>query len=291
MNKTLKTLAIITSAICLVGILSCSAHKAAAKTERPQPELIQAALDSICNEGYNLYLAERVNWVATDSVLAHYNADHIGGNVIWMPNSDTWSAVFFDKAHEHCIFEFRYNISSQEKNISYDIRPISETEQAQWDMKDVMFDNAINHYGDSIRYNSNYGNPNVDFLRINEHTIRMYILQGVERPNVIPFGNDYSIDFDNKGNPKAFRRYHRGFLPMPTITENGGKVADIIHPHLKDNPYITPTDICNFLLYRGEIEQLYILSTALDGYIIYNANSNSAVFLSKEAMEKILGNK
>lgn len=78
---------------------------------------------------------------------------------------------------------------------------------------------------------------------------------------------------------------------MPTITENGGKVAYISHSHLKDNPYITPTDICNFLLYRGEIEQLYIFSTALDGYIIYNANSNSAVFLSKEAREKILGNK
>ena len=78
---------------------------------------------------------------------------------------------------------------------------------------------------------------------------------------------------------------------MRTVDEKGEKVAAIYHSHLKDNPYITPTDICNFLLYRGELEQVYILSTALDGYIIYNANGNSAVFLSHEVMDKINGNK
>ena len=257
--------------------------------ERPQPEQIQAALDSICNEGYNLFIAERVNWVATDSVLEHYNGDRIGGNIIWQPTSDVWSAIFFDREHKSCIFEFRYNLRTQELNISYDPRPISKMEQAQWDMKVLMFENAVKSYGDSLRYNSEYGNPNVDFVRIDANTVRMYILQGVERPNVIPFGNDYSIDFDNKGNAKAFRRYHRTFLPMPTVDDEGNPISTVYHSHLKDNPYITPTDICNFLLYRGEMKQTYVLSTALDGYIIYNAEDNSAMLLSREVMSKILG--
>lgn len=291
MKKALKTLALMTSAICIVGMASCSVHKRNVLTERPQPEQIQAALDSICAEGYNLFVAERVNWIATDSALAHCDENNLRGNIIWQPNSGMWSAVFFDREQKNCLFELVYDTRTGEERFFYEPRPLSEQEREQWELKGTMFDNAIKSYGDSLRYNSDYGRPNVDFVRVDPNTIRMYILQGVERPNVIPIGNDYSIDFDNKGNTKAFRRYHRSFLPMSTVDENGEKVATIYHSHLKDNPYITPTDICNFLLYRGEMESTGVLSTALDGYIIYNAKDNSAVFLSKEVMEKINGNK
>ncbi len=291
MKKTLITLSIIASAMSMAGMMSCASHKHASRAERPQPETIQAALDSICAEGYNLFVAERVNWVATDSALAHCDENNLRGNIIWQPNSGMWSAVFFDREQKNCLFELVYDTRTGEERCFYEPRPLSEQERAQWELKGTMFDNAIKSYGDSLRYNSDYGRPNVDFVRVDPNTIRMYILQGVERPNVIPFGNDYSIDFDNKGNAKAFRRYHRGFLPMRTVDEKGEKVATIYHSHLKDNPYITPTDICNFLLYRGEMESTGVLSTALDGYIIYNAKDNSAVFLSKEVMEKINGNK
>ena len=59
-----------------------------------------------------------------------------------------------------------------------------------------MWDNAMKNYGDSLHYSSDYGRPNIDFVRIDANTIRLYFLQGVERPNIVPFGNDYSIDFD-----------------------------------------------------------------------------------------------
>lgn len=288
MCKILKTLALIVSAITVAGMVSCAAHKHGAGGARPQPEAIQAALDSICNEGYNLFVAERINWVATDSVLAHNDSEHIGGNIIWQPNNSTWSAVFFDRRYKNCIFELTYNTVTQETDFSYETRPISETERAQWDLKSTMVDNAIANYGDSLRYNGDYGRPNIDFVRIDTNTVRMYILQGVERPNVIPFGNDYSIDFDNQGNAKCFRRYHKSFLPMQTVDKEGNKMETNYHSHLKDNPYITPTDICNFLLYGNGMKQMGVLSTALDGYIFYNAEKNTAVFLAREVVDKIL---
>lgn len=290
MKKTLLTVAIIASAMSMAGMASCASHKHAASTQLPQPETIQAALDSICREGYNLFLAERVNWVATDSALERYSQDRVGGNIIWQPNSSTWSAVFFDTEHKNCLFELIYDIRTGKTTCYYELRPVSEQEHAQWDLKATMFDNAIEDYGDSLWYNADYGRPNVDFVRIDANTIRMYILLGVERPNIIPFGNDCSIDFDNKGNTKAFRRYHHSFIPIPTVDEEGNPISTVYHSHLSDNPYITPTDICNFLLYGGGMEQTYVLSTALDGYIIYNSKTNSAVFLSREAMDKINGN-
>ena len=58
---------------------------------------------------------------------------------------------------------------------------------------------------------------------------------------------------------------------------NEGETA--LHSHLKDNPYITPTDICNFLLYHGNMKETAVLSTALGGYIFYSAETHTATFV------------
>lgn len=275
-----------------IGMASCSTNKSVSQkhVNRPAPEVIQDALDSICAEGYSLYIAERINWISTDSVLKHCDVDNIGGSVIWQPTDSTWKAVFFDKKLKNCVFEYCYYAHSGKHTISYNVRTVTEVERTQYDLKNKMLNNALSLYADSLRFNSNYGSPNLDFVRIDANTIRMYILQGVERPNVIPFGNDYSIDFDNEGNVKAFRRYHQSLIAIPTIDKSGNPVATTFHSHLKDNPYITPTDICNFLLYRGEMKQTYVLSTALDGFIIFEAETHSAVFLTHEAMDRIYNN-
>lgn len=289
----MKNIAHVRTTIFLVGIalicmVSCSTQKhSSAKYTRPTFKQIIADLDSICNEGYNLFVAERINWVSTDSALSRYNVEDFGGNIIWQPTDSTWEAVFYDTKQENCIFEMHYNTHNQETNFSYKPRPITDSEKAQVKLKYTMLENTIKLYGDSLRYNGNYGQANMDFVRIDRNTVRLYILQGIEIPDIIPFGNDYSIDFDNEGNIKAFRRYHHSFLAIPTKDEKGDNVSTVYHSHLKDNPYITPTDICSFLLYRGEMKQTMVLSTALDGVIIYNAESNSAAFLTKEAMERI----
>lgn len=286
MKKKL-VLAIIVTSISTIFISSCTTSRDISRAHRPNSEQIQATLDSICEEGYNLYIAERINWVATDSVLAYNDEEQVGGNIIWQKDDSIWNVVFFDKSHENCIFELQCNIPDNNNIISHTHRPIREDEMELWKMKTTMWNNAMSHYGDSLRYNSNYGNPNIDFIRIDAHTTRMYILQGVVMPNIIPFGNDYSIDFDNQGKATIFRRYHKSFIPIQTVSEDGEKVLNVFHSHTKDNPYITPTDICNFLLYRGDMEQTYVLSTALDGYIIYNAAQNKAIFLTRESMGKI----
>lgn len=265
-----KVIAIFT----LLSMASCPTYgQGPTKEMIERADVITDALDSICTEGYNLYVAEYVNWVSSDSLLAHYHVDEIGSCFIWQPTNDTWSVIFMDREQKNCIFEFRYDLNSKEQTVSYDSRPISENERGILERKNLMLKNAIEQYGDSLRYNPDYGRPNFDFVRIDANTTRMYMLQGVERSGIIPFGNDFSFDFDNDCNVKAFRQYHRSFIPI----SNEGETA--FHSHLKDNPYITPTDICNFLLYHGNMKETAVLSTALDGYIFYNAETNKATFV------------
>ena len=280
MHRLMAMAIVVAMTICLA---SCSVHKLipSKKVKRPKPELIQAALDSICVEGYNLYIAERVNWVSTDSLFAHYSIDDIGGSAIWQPTNNIWRVLFLDKEQKNIILDLRYDVKSEEQVISYDKRPITEMEQSVIDKKNKMLESALDLYGDSLRYDPDYGRPNFDFVRIDENTTRMYMLQGVERSGIIPFGNDFSVDFDNDGNPTAFRRYHHSLIATP----NDGEMA--MHSHLKDNPYITPTDVCNFQLYHGRMKQLNIFSTALDGFIFYNVKSNFAMFVTREVVDKI----
>ena len=248
------------------------------ETAKTDPEVIQAINDSICAEGAVLYTVERLNWVSTDSVFARYRHEDLGGNLIWQPTASTWSAIFYDKEKKNCIFELKFDTKSGAHSLSYDIRPITEEEQVQIKLKDTMLDNAFEKYGDQIKYNDKIGNPNFDFVRINDQLIRLYVLQGTVQPNTIPFGNDYSIDFDNSGNPLCFRKYHQSLIAVKTVDDEGNKVVSVVHSHLADNPYITPTDVCNFLLYRGNLEDSYIMSTALGGYIIHHAADNTTEF-------------
>ena len=264
--------------------ISIMASMASCYTYKKTPCKLVITLDGNCKEGYNLYVAEHINWVSSDSVLAHYSVDDIGGKIIWQPTNDTWNVVFMDKEQKNCIYDFRYDIKSEEQTISYVPRPITEKERGILEKQNLMFKNAIEQYGDSMRYDPDYGRPNFDFVRIDDKTTRMYMLQGVERTGIIPFGNDLSIDFDNECNITAFRRYHHSFIPI----SNEGEAA--FHSHLKDNPYITPTDVCNFLLYHGKMKQTYILSTALGGYIVYDAERKHSTYLSKSAMKKISKN-
>ena len=250
-----------------------------AKTD---PEVIQAINDSICAEGAVLYTAERLNWVSTDSVYARYRHEDLGGNLIWQPTASTWSAIFYDKDNKNCVFEIKLDTKSGANSLSYDIRPLTEEEQVQIKLKHTMLDNGLEKYGDQIKYNSKIGNPNFDFVRINDNLIRLYVLQGTVQQNTIPFGNDYSIDFDNNGNPLCFRKYHQSLIAVKTIDDDGNRVVSVMHSHLADNPYITPTDVCNFLLYRGELEDSYILSTALGGSIIHHAANNTTEFKPTE---------
>ena len=102
---------------------------------QPTREMIQKAgvisdaLDSICIEGYNLYTAEYVNWVSTDSLLAHFRVEEIGRSIIWQPTDDTWRVVFTDREVEKCLFEYRYDLENKEQTILLDSRPITEEER------------------------------------------------------------------------------------------------------------------------------------------------------------------
>ena len=244
---------------CVAWILaSCSTLK-----KMPSSAEMQAINDSIVAEGFQLYYSERAHWIATDIMLEKCNMANVGGGVTYKPDANTLAVVFFDRNNKNCVLEYRASTLNREASVIDSIRPISEEEMALWHRNSSLIEKAISKYGDKMLFASkSFGSPNLDIIEINDHLIRIYFLQGTVKPDLIPFGNDYSIDFDENLEPVAFRKYHNSLIAIPT-KDSGEEVRMTVHSHLPDNPFITPTDICNFLLYRpADMDSFSVLSTS-----------------------------
>ena len=229
----------------------CSNTHARKKNYKKLPPLNVLAQinDSIIKEGMMLYTHEVMSWRLTDHFfLKQHKADEVGASLVYTQNDSIWSAIFVDKEN-NCIFEYRLNAFSLETEVVDTIRSMTRFECDLLTDKQKKIDTAIKVYGDSLNWlSSEIGNFNFDLLQIGNHS-RLYILQGISKNNIIPFGNDYAIDFNEDNEIVKFRRLHKSFIPVSTVMENGEKVVEVYHSHLQDNPFITTTDICNYLLY------------------------------------------
>ena len=278
MKKVLFTLAI---GILVIIFSSCAVNRKNAgpfRADKMPPEFF-ATLDSIIKEAWQLYYSEQANWIASDLALAKYQVEDLGGTLSWQPNDTTWSVIFMDKKKENSLLEYQINTSEGKGIVMDSVRPLTKTELGEYDKRVKIIDGAVEKYGDSLLFASqSFGQPNIDIVRINDTITRLYFMQGTVLEDVIPFGNDYSIDFDKELNPIAFRKYHHSLIATRTKTEKGGKVETVMHSHTKDNPFITATDICNFLLYRPEdLDMFYVYSTAYKCKFAYSIHMNSII--------------
>ena len=268
-------------AFCLIVLAfsSCSSLRNTTPKNLPPLSEVSPILDSIVEEGYQLYYSERANWIATDLVFERYGMDELGRSITYQADNNLWTVCFFDKNNEKCLLECRFDIKSGNTVTLDSIRPISTFEKEQLQRKETMLNEAISKYGSELKFApETFGNPNIDFVRMNDHLTRVYFLQGTIRHDVIPFGNDYSIDFDENLKPIAFRRYHRSLIDSPTKNDKGEEAKFLFHTHLKDNPFITPTDICNFLLYRPKnMDGFMVASEAYNCMFMFSVNQHRIV--------------
>lgn len=268
MNKN-----IFLSVLCLIALAfsSCSSTRHTSSKKLPPMSELSVIFDSIVNEGYQLYYSDRANWVATDLVFEKHDMEELGRSVSWKPNDSIWAVLFFDKDEKNCVFESHFNFYSNEYYSIDSIRPISSEEMILLERKYTLIAKAVDKYGNNMMFApESFGNPNIDVIQINDQLTRVYFLQGTIQNNTIPFGNDYSVDFDENLEPVAFRKYHNSLIACPTKSEDGDNVKIVWHSHLKDNPFITPTDICNFLLYCPQyMNGFCVLSTAYGCYFTF----------------------
>lgn len=236
------------------------------KPDLPDEAELSAITDSILDEGLRLYFFEWLAWHSADSAMTYCPVmDKVNGSGIV---ADSLGFTHIYTVDDNVVFSYIIDVTNE--SISWDntVRPMTDAERNARDERKRCIRLAIESYGDSLKAS---GNVNVDVIWVRPDLIRVYFLQSTTENNVIPIGNDYSVDISPDMKPLAFRRYHHSYLEQPAYVD-GEKVVDgLAHSHTPDNPYITPTDICNMMLYGRDLYGLntyYVLSTAFKQSII-----------------------
>jgi hypothetical protein len=227
-----KTIAIIEAILCSLPIFG-------------QKEELQVQLDSIIKQADLLYNCEKVAWNASDLFMASDAAKNpIGGYVVYHEDDKVFAA-FRDQATENVIgfYEFLDSDGASPDQVSYERRAPTDLERDLFNQKNTSVNQLSNpEYQATVP--QGYSPDLVLFKSFSGH--RTYILMGTTQPDLIPFGNDFMVETDEKGTINKWQKYHSRLIPAQSTTNQGHTVISAIHTHLKSTPLITATDICTF---------------------------------------------
>lgn len=244
--------------------------------------VINAINDSIVDEGYNLYLHDKLNWALSDYYKQMCSSKTASLSVVGILNDSLMSGIMIDVDQLKCVFECRLNLNTGELEPINMVRGLSRMELARAERQVTLLE-KIGEI-DGISNVKEAGNLNIDVVEMGNNLTRLYLIQGTNKSKLIPFGNDYSFDFDDNCNLIARRKYHNSFIPID-FAQKQGNIRKCTHSHLADNPYITPTDVATFLLYGHDLygmSTFSVYSTALGCYFTYNAQAHSILLVEDE---------
>lgn len=243
-----------------------SKRNASKKNEPKAPTIFEFSPigDSIMAEGVLLYGYEKISWMTSDSMQTHCKKLQDIGRYTVYEDEGVLTCIFTDRKEENVVFCGKGKVDELPFGLQWsnEVRPITAGEKDAINTMNKCFEKISAGYGDSI-YNvkSAQGQINIDIIK-KKNGYRVYILQGTTIMGVIPYGNDYIIDFDKNFNITSFNRCHKTYLAIPV--ESTDSIKTTVHSHTPDNPYISVTDVCTSLLYGRDlygIKQFMVVST------------------------------
>ena len=280
MNSLNPTLRYVVTSVLTV-VFSCLSL-----AQRPAMHIIDAVNDSVIDEGNTLYLHDKLNWVMSDAYKQMCSSKTASLSVVGQLNDTLMSGIMIDVDQMKCVFECRLNLNSGEIEPFDLVRGLTPKEIARAERQITLLEKVSDL--DGIYNVAEAGNLNADVVEINSDITRVYLLQGTDKSKLIPFGNDYSFDFDVDGKLLARRKYHNSFIPID-FSGKDGNIHKCTHSHLDDNPYITPTDIATFLLYGHDLygmKTFSVYSKAFNCYFTYNADTATILLVDDEESMK-----
>lgn len=261
--------------LVLASVLSFPAFSQSDYTEA---ELKQKC-DSILEEGNLLYRHEAAAWRFTD--LYQNNQVLIGsaGGYLAYQQGDSIKCILTDREAKECIFEAAfinetflcYTHENKRELSAYETELLSARRSIWKELSEKKI--GISQYAGFT--------PNWILIPF-ENGYKLYSICGTNRKGVIPFGNDYLFVANKQGELQTWRKLHS--RPIPAEVTNDMKfITTAIHSHLRQEPFITATDICTFRLYYDQTgtTEFSVYSPALSLYFTYHLSTNTITF-SKE---------
>ncbi|MCS4305234.1 hypothetical protein [Chryseobacterium sp. BIGb0232] len=238
----------------------------------------------VTEEGIALYRSEMASWYGTDVVKENYkNMENIGGYFSYL--DDVPKCIFFSKQNKVvATISFPTNYNPANAKVDLSERDFTHVEMDYFTIRQK----ALTRISNDTIFNR-YDNTNFNLVPIiKKNSKKVYVLTGASVNNVVIFGNDYLLTFNNKNEVENVEKLHKGII-VHNIGDSGkGADASGVHSHVLDNwQQITPTDICTLMLYQ-ELTGWETYTTISKKYAsIWNNKSNRAFIMKTENFKKI----
>lgn len=234
-------------------------------------------------EGNQLFLHERASWTSYDLALANPKVKEHFESYLTYETRTAVKTIIVGHNEQKCIAEYTFTEDfTLPSSTRIETRDLTLEEKKMIEIRYKIMEQL-----DDDKYNIRIAEGfSLNFILLPfKNKYKFYILTGTAQPDVIPFGNDYLVIADKDGQIESFRKFHIGLIPIPT-TVDGETVQDMVHSHLKDNLFITATDICTFMLYAPiyDIKSFSVYSPSLDQFMRYTLSTNMITFESKESV-------
>ncbi|WP_345953895.1 hypothetical protein [Mucilaginibacter sp. PAMB04168] len=228
---------------------------------KAQKKDVNAIADSIQQEAKRIYNSEMASWHGTDIFLAKlkHKQAQIGGYISYDAGNSVKN-VFFSKGDSPDVLStitFDYSFDLNNYKIDTIARKLTTAENELV----VLRSKAIETSKTDTSF-KRYQNTNLNFIPLIYNGFkRVYILTGPTVSNVIVFGNDYLIEFDQSNNILSKKKLHRNILPMQT-KHGDGQTAGVHNHQPETGDFITATDVCTLMLYKNitDWKTHYVLS-------------------------------
>lgn len=205
----------------------------------------------IVAEGNLLYRTEMASWYGTDLFLENYkNRENIGGYFSYI-EKEFVRCVFYSKELNPKVigaisFDSTYSLSNAQLDLSE--RNFSTMESDLYEIRRRAAEEMNTNQGGFFKFYKNTS-PNIIPL-INGSEKKVYILTGPKTSDVVIFGNDYLLTFDQNNKLVSKKQLHQNIIPISYSNTAEGEVVEM-HTHLPETgELITATDVCTLMLYE-----------------------------------------
>lgn len=248
---------------------------------------LEKIAQKITDDGIQLYRSEMASWYGTDVFLENYkNRENVSGYFSYIKEDEVPTCVFFSKENK-VIGTISFPADYKPENAKLDLkeRDFTDVEKNYFEIRQAALErikkDTIFKYYNNVNFNI------VPIIKKNKEK-KVYVLSGTNLNNLVLFGNDYLIDFNNDNTVKKTQKLHNSLLSFTINDEKIGKTVGGIHSHvLEDWPYITPTDICTLMLYQKltNWEDYTVISKKYTS--LWNAKSNKLIIIKTDVLKKI----
>ena len=204
--------------------------------------------DSILSEAKKLYRSESASWNGTDIFLQNYKGaqNNIGGYFSYADDENE-VCVFFSASSTPLILGTI--VFDKNDKVTFDTtqRQFTNKEKDYYSLREA----AYKEVNSDTAFFKTYKNTSLNLVPFIEGDKRViYVLTGTGSNDIVIFGNDYFLTFDQSNKLVSKKSLHKNIIVANYSKSD--KEEGPAHTHLPETGnFITATDLCTTMLYQG----------------------------------------